>query len=194
MKKRFLTTIYQQEQTIFTTAELSLLFPALSSASLSSRLRYFADTQGLLKLRRGVYAKLKYAEWELANKLYSPSYISFSTILFKYGVVFQLDSRVYLASYLTRDIEVKSHTFIYRKLKESILHNTAGVEERNNIWIATPERAFLDSLYLFGDIFFDNLLPLDWDKVFKLQDIYQCQVIKKRVASQHRIFKEDYHD
>lgn len=194
MKNRFLATIYKNPHTVFTTTELALLFPHLSSVSLSRRLRYFVDTQGLIKLRHGIYAKENYSTWELANKLYSPSYISFATILFRDGLVFQLDSRLYVASYLTRDIKIATHTFFYHQLKPEILLNTDGLIEENNTWVATAERAFLDTLYIFGDIFFDNLFPLNWNKVFELQDIYQSKVLKKRVASQYKIFQKDYYD
>jgi len=40
--------------------------------------------------------------------------------------------------------------------------NMAGIEQRDNIAIATPERAFLDMVYLSaGQCYFDNLRPLN---------------------------------
>ena len=47
--------------------------------------------------------------------------------------------------------------------------------------IATKERAFLDVIYLNKDYFFDNLQPLDFDKVFKLIEIYENKRVETDV-------------
>jgi len=48
---------------------------------------------------------------------------------------------------------------------------------KNNINIATPERAFLDMLYLNKDFYFDNLHVLDKKKVAKLIPVYNSQTL-----------------
>jgi hypothetical protein len=69
-----------------------------------------------------------------------------------------------VASYLTRKIKVGEQEIFYRKIKDEILLNNLGVEERNSYFIATKERAFLDAVFLYKDYHFDNLRPLDWEK------------------------------
>jgi hypothetical protein len=57
-----------------------------------------------------------------------------------------------------------------------------GIVTKNNINIATPERAFLDMLYLSnGNCYFDNLRPLDKKKVLKLLPNYNSGVLTERV-------------
>ena len=111
----------------------------------------YCKTGKLLNLRKGVYA----------NLLYTPSYISLEYVLQQAGVVFQYDSRYTSVSYLSREVEVDGNTFGYRRIKEDIIINTIGVIRKDNTNIATPERAFLDMLYLNKDYYFDSLNPLN---------------------------------
>lgn len=191
-KNRFLPTIYASEQTVFSINEIALMFPHLNNTNLSRRLGYYVQTDGLLRPRKGVYAKKNYNFWELANKLYSPSYVSLVTILEKEGLIFQHNSAVYMASYTNREIIIDERTIQYHKLKQSILVNKEGLEEKNGVWVASPERAFLDAVYLWGDFFIDNLKPLDWDKVFKIQKIYKTEALEKRVKSYYRDYQKEY--
>ncbi len=69
-----------------------------------------------------------------------------------------------------------------------ILTNGAGVENKENYSIATPERAFLDVLYLNKDYHFDNLSSLDRDKVFEILPVYNNQRMAKKVKE---IFKSN---
>ena len=50
----------------------------------------------------------------------------------------------------------------YRKIKNEILLNPLGIKNKNNVQIATPERAICDKLYLDGVEYFDNLRNIDW--------------------------------
>jgi len=51
----------------------------------------------------------------------------------------------------------------------------------NNINIATPERAFLDMLYLNGRYYFDNLHVLNRQKIEELLPVYNSQALTKKV-------------
>ena len=81
---------YQRLQTIFTFKEISLMFKDLSYQSLKDRLSYAVRAKKILRLRKGVYAKMDFNFYELANKLYTSSYISLETGLKKEGIIFQV--------------------------------------------------------------------------------------------------------
>jgi hypothetical protein len=132
----------------------------------------------LLNLRKGIYAKKNYKPEELACILYTPTYISLNYVLARNSVVFQFDSAITNISYLTRELEIDNQRIAYRKIKNEILLNTAGIICENNINIATPERAFLDTLYLFGDVYFDNLNSLNYKKIKELLPIYKSKRIE----------------
>jgi hypothetical protein len=132
-------------------------------------------TGKLLNPRRGIYAKPGYTPEELACKIYRPSYISLEYVLQKAGVVFQYDSRITLAGTLSREILQEDRIFSYHKIKGEILIQTRGIDMDHTVSMASPERAFLDTLYLKPDFYFDrpgelnrkaigDLLPLYWSK------------------------------
>ena len=97
------------------------------------------------------------------------------------GVVFQYDSAITSVSYLSREIEMDGRIFRYRQIKSEILYNLEGIELRDNISIATPERALLDMMYLHSECYFDNLNAINKRCVMKLLPIYQSQRLNERV-------------
>lgn len=173
--------LYSRPQTIFTLGEISQLLPAVSYENLKSSLSYFAKEGKIRRLRPGIYAKKNYNPLELANKIYTPSYISLETVLKQEGIIFQVYETIFAVSYLSRKILVNNHPIFYRKIKDEVLLNSYGITEKDNYFIATPERAFLDTVMLCGDYHFDNLAPLNWAKVFKLQKIYNNKALEKRI-------------
>lgn len=181
MTENFILKLYQQPQTVFSFTDLQLLFPQESPKSLQNKIHYAVKTQKIQNFRRGIYAKPKLKTLELANKIYTPSYISFETVLAKEDIVFQTYQTVFLASYLTRTITTNRQTFSFRKLKNSLLSSPQGLILKPSYTIATKERAFLDAIYLYHDYHFDNLRPLDWKQVNQLSPIYQSQILIKRV-------------
>lgn len=175
-------SIYQDIRTIFRLSDIAMLTGETIFQSLNKKLNYSVHSGKLQNPRKGIYAKPAYNLEELACTIYTPSYVSLEYVLQKAGVVFQFDSCISVVSYLSRSIEVKNQTYIYRKIKGEILVNTAGIIRQNNqVNIATPERAFLDVLYLNSDYYFDNLNPLNKDLVYKLLPIYQSKALTRRV-------------
>ena len=70
---------------------------------------------------------------------------------------------------------------MYKKINGEILTNNLGVECRDEYYIATPERAFLDTLYLNKNYHFDNLSVLDKNKIFQILPIYKNKRMNKDV-------------
>ena len=88
------------------------------------------------------------------------------------GMVFQHDRTIFIASYQTKEIRCDEQLYNFKRLKSFILTNNDGIEIKENYSIASPERAFLDLLYLNKEYHFDNFAPLDWDKVYALLPLY----------------------
>src|SRR3990167_7741228 len=78
--------LYSNPGTVFTLDEISQLLPDIEYKKLKDRLYYFTKVGKLIRPRYGVYAKKDYNPFELANKLYKPSYVSFETVLARGGV------------------------------------------------------------------------------------------------------------
>lgn len=179
--KDIIYRIYADPRTVFRPNDVAMLLGQSDAALVNRRLNYYVKTGRLLNLRRGFYAKQGYKPEELACLLYTPSYISMEYVLQKAGVVFQYDSRITVVSYLSREVESDGNAFLYRRIKGEILVDTDGLDLQNNITIATPERAFLDVMYLNKEYYFDNLNCLDKEKIIKLLPIYRSEQLRKRV-------------
>lgn len=186
----FLIAIYKAKQTVFTSNEIALLIGEKNRDSLKAKLAYYVKTKRLVRLRRGIFVKNgnEYDKNELAVRIYSPAYISFETILAKEGVIFQYYDCFFVASYLSRELSFGKNKVVYRKLKDEVLLNKQGVVNKGGFYAATKERAFLDTLYLFGDYYFDNLREIDWQDCFDMVELYKNKNLKKRLDKYYKNF------
>lgn len=192
MRKSNILSILRSTATVFTFKELLLASAEDLPQLLKRRLSYYVHKGELYAIRRGLYAKDKqYNRLELATKILTPSYVSFETVLLEAGIIFQHHKTIFVASYQTKEIECDGTIYSFRKIKDSILMNRAGIENREYYSIASKERAFLDVLYLNKDYHFDNLAPLDFDKVFALLSIYNNKRMTKAVHSYFKAFQAD---
>lgn len=173
MSKANLLSILRSKPSVFTLKEILISSGRIEPGLLKRRLHYYVKKGELYSIKRGLYAKDKnYDRLELATKIFTPSYVSFETVLAEAGVIFQHYRKIFVATYQTREIECDNQPYSFRKIKDIILTNTTGVENRGNYFAATKERAFLDVIYLNKDYHFDNLAPLDFTKIQKLLPIY----------------------
>ena len=181
-KGNYLKTILRCPKTVFTYKDILLLWGEPGSEAARVRLNHYTRNGDLYRIRRGLYAKDKnYKKEELATRIFIPSYVSFETVLSRKGLIFQLYRQVFVASYLTREIIVDGQEYSFRKIKNPVLTNPAGVEHKDKSSVATKERAFLDMLYVNTDYHFDNLGGLDWTKVFEILPIYENKRMIKKV-------------
>ena len=190
MKKTLILDIYNSKNSVFSIKHIALLWGESDTELVKMRIYRYVKAGKLHSIRKGLYAKNKnYEKNELATKIYTPSYISFETVLGRAGVIFQHYGQIFVASYLTREINADKQTYAYRKIKDSVLINNVGIENKENYSIANPERAFLDMVYLNNNYHFDNLSGLDWNKVFEILPIYLNKRMEKEIKSYHTNFK-----
>lgn len=187
-----LIKIYRSKKTVFSANDLAILLSETNENNLKAKISYYVKKKYLIRLRRGFYAKSEeYEQRELATKIYTPSYVSFETVLADEGVIFQYYATISVASYLSRDFKTFDVPVSCRKLKQCVLLNRAGIENKGSYYQATKERAFLDTVYLQGDIYFDNLRGMDWEKCLELVKIYRNKSLEKKLKSYIKDFKED---
>ncbi len=133
--------------------------------------------------------------FEIANKLYPPSYISLEIALSYYNLipesVYQITS---VSTRRTYSFDTKIGQFTYRKLKPSLFfgYNLIKNNEKN-FKIASIEKSILDFLYFNSEI--NNitamesirlnkkefLLNTDKDKLVKYTEIFNNSLLSKRV-------------
>lgn len=181
-KKRLISDILRSNKTVFTFKDISLIWRDSDKKAVIAGVNYYVKTGELYRIRRGVYAKNKdYNKLELATRILIPSYVSFETVLTQAGINFQFYEKITIASYQTREIVIDNQIYSFKKIKDFVLTNSAGIEHREETSIASSERAFLDTIYIHKDYHFDNLGSLNWDKVFEILPIYKNKRMTKKV-------------
>lgn len=99
-------------------------------------------------------------DFQIANFLYSPSYVSLETALSFYNIIdgfpYQITS---ITSKKTKTIQTLDKEFAYFRIKPKLFW---GYEKKENFLIAYPEKALLDYLYFCGKGL-RNFEPDDFD-------------------------------
>lgn len=145
----FLTKkIYESSTQLFTLKTLREHLNIDKSGSLFNIVNRLIESGVLIKIERNKYGLKKYScsEFELANFIYEPSYVSFESALSFYGILSQFPYEVTSATLgQTRSKKFNEKEYGYYHLKKSLFW---GYIKEDNYLIADKEKAFLDQLYL----------------------------------------------
>jgi predicted transcriptional regulator of viral defense system len=191
-KGQYIEILLRSPKTVFSTKDIALLWGEQGGSNVRVRLSDYVKRGKLIRVHRGIYAKDKnYDRFELATRVYTPSYISFETVLTRTGINFQYYGNIFVASYITREIEAGGQKISFIRMKDYVLSNTIGIEHADDISTATKERAFLDRIYISKDYHFDHLDVLDWDKVFEILPIYRNKRMDKKVQEYFKHYKDN---
>lgn len=108
----------------------------------------------LIRIKKDLYitkTKFQYLTeeqfFQIANLLQTPSYISLTTALSYYNITTQ-QQRNFIESIAlkrTKNVTINNIDFTYTLIKKNIYQ---GFELKNNFFIALPEKALADSIYL----------------------------------------------
>ena len=181
-QKNILEVILNSSRSVFNIQSLRIMTECKNSQKLTQSLHYYVKEGKICNPRRGIYTKATYNEQEMACSLFRPAYISLEYVLQRAGVVFQYDDAITCVSYLNRIVEIDDKTYQFRIINPELWIGMEGIRQDDNILIATPERAFLDMVYLSaGNCYFDNLHPLNKTKVKQWLPLYQSKVLTERV-------------
>lgn len=101
--------------------------------------------------------------------------------MYKAGIISQYSSAVTSIGNITNTIKCDGIDYIYHKVKDEILFSKAGLEILDAYYTAAAERAFLDTIYLDRNYYFDNLVSINWEKCFSLVKIYKNNALRKRL-------------
>lgn len=190
-KGEYLEILLRSSQTIFSTKDASLLWRENDNSVVTDRLKKYVNSGKLFRAYRGLYAKdHTFDYFELATRIYTPSYVSFETVLTREGVNFQYYGNIFVASYINREVRVGEQTVTFVRMKDYVLSNTIGIEHTDGYAIATRERAFLDRVYVSKDYHFDNLANLNWDTVFEILPIYHNKRLEKKIQEYFKSYND----
>lgn len=135
---------------IFSTREIRLLLNISEKAAHQLLWRYKAKGY-VVELKKGLYALRTYfpIAYQIANRLYQPSYISFDAAMSYHGIIPETIYTITSATTrTTREFVVEGVLYRYHHLKKSAF---TGYEPINyldvTVLMAEPEKALADYLY-----------------------------------------------
>ncbi len=143
--------------------------------------------KGLVKRpKRGLYYFVEFppSDFGLANRMYSPSYISLETVLSQEGIIPEtVYSVTSVAPKSARSFVVDGKVFEYSKIKPVAF---TGYFKKEEFLIAEPEKALVDYLYLASlgkrrlseRLYLDKL---DQEKIKRYVELYNNRKLKKLV-------------
>ena len=147
----FAAKIKDKRILIFTANDIRALF-GVSAVATAGLLNRYKKRGFILQIKRGLYVFPDALPPDLyvANKLYSPSYVSLEFALSFHGVipetVYEITS---VTTKATRRFETLGKIFSYRKIKRAAY---TGYEIQNqkglSFYLADAEKAFVDANYL----------------------------------------------
>ena len=131
---------------VFSIKDLEKLFP--EEVHLKISVKRLMDAGVLIQITRGIYA-LNQSQLDIekiATQLYYPSYISFESALSKYGIINQgLYGLTLATTRHSRKMMLAGIDCEYSQLKPTLF---TGFDLVNGTYLAHPEKAFLDQIYL----------------------------------------------
>ncbi len=135
----------------------------------------------LLRIKKGTYISTFNSpkDFELANALYVPSYISFESALSYYGILSQFPySTTSVSPKKTKKITVEGKEYSYTQISRKLYW---GFRREGQIIIASQEKALLDMLYITAKgrrkVELDEL---DYSSINKKDFYKMCQKVKYR--------------
>ena len=157
-----------QKLPVITLAEIRKSFPDFDTKNLV----YWQKKGYLIKLRNGYYIFSEtetdeYRLFQIANKLYDPSYVSMESALNYYGIipeaVYSIQS---ISTRKTTAFTNKLGTFNYRSIKKKLYFGYQLITHRTTTFrMASKEKAILDFLYLRSDIgTYQSFEALRWNR------------------------------
>jgi len=180
---------------VFSTQDIRKLFPTFDSR----RLVEWQKQGYLQKIRRGYYTfsaiiKNESALYLIANKLYSPSYISLESALARHGLIPEMSFTITsITTKNTSGYDTPIGHFQFRHLKAHLYFGYSLDSSREKAFrIAEPEKAILDYLYLSTINDYSAMVQIrfnkfqikegiNMEKLHKYQLLFNSRILDKRV-------------
>ncbi len=152
--KNLLTTLQRHNFVIFSYGDVRSFFPREAVATVRKELYRWNKKGWIRTLKNGIYepvllANSTYPDFYLANRLYSPSYVSLEAALSHYSVIPEVSMAVTSVSTKpTRSFKNEHGLFTYRTIRPRAftgyyIEKMGGID----VLIAEPEKALVDFLY-----------------------------------------------
>ncbi|MDO8505914.1 MAG: hypothetical protein Q7S48_05065 [bacterium] len=184
-----LQTLQASGKKVFSSADLQKILQISDSNYSHVQASRLVKEGAIERVMRGWYV-LSYnspSDFELANVLYSPSYVSLDSALNFYGILVQSPQEVTSATTgLARKLEAGGKTFSYVHLDQKYY---SYYEKSGDFLIASPEKALIDTMFFValgrGSLSVEelNLQSVDKKKVKEIASRITNRAFKNYFAS-----------
>jgi predicted transcriptional regulator of viral defense system len=138
----------QKEIALFTASDFKKIF-RIKKENTAYKILERLTKKGIIKRltkRKYLFTFLESDDFQIANFLYSPSYISLESALSFYGIITQFPYQITsVTPKKTKIIKTLNKEFSYSHIKPELFF---GYEKKDKFLIALPEKALFDYLYL----------------------------------------------
>jgi predicted transcriptional regulator of viral defense system len=191
-----LTALKKNNLYIFSLQDIENLFPEENLKTLKNNLTRWIKKGRLARIKRGLYEFIDpgrqpvIPDLYIANKIYSPSYISLETALSIYSVIPDIAVQVTsLTTAQTRTFKNKYGTFFYRTCGKNAFTGYRIMNyEGFKVFIADKEKALVDFIYyrlrsggaidLKEERFDKNILKkINWARVNKYAKLFNARTL-----------------
>ena len=195
-----LALLLASKQNVFSLGDLSLIWGESNRILVSDLAGWYVDSGKFFKIKTGLFSLLdpltqKNLNYQLsiAQKLVSPSYISYHTVLAESGVNFQYYNSIHSCGLINKKFKVADQDFIYHKIEAEIFYNPLGIiKNQFGLDQACIERAICDSWYINSGLGLDNIENINLELLLELAIIYNKSRIWKNLKSVFGIKKPQY--
>ncbi|MFH1054874.1 MAG: hypothetical protein V1744_02135 [Candidatus Altiarchaeota archaeon] len=143
----------KNKQTIFSLADILNLYPDANRKTLKNNLTNWQSRGYIGKLRRGIYEDAtsgkETPDLYIANRLYTPSYVSLETALSYYNIIPEVTAQVTsVTTKPTREYRNRHGLFTYRSCKETAYSGYHILRyEGEKVMMADREKTLIDYIY-----------------------------------------------
>jgi len=180
---------------VFSVKDIQKRFPGFDSR----RLVEWQQKGYLLKIKRGYYCFSERNRGEhflylAANKIYSPSYISFESALAYYNLIPEgVFTTISATTKNTANYSTSLGDFSYRHIKSALFFGYRLLKEKDfTIKIAEPEKVILDYFYInkinsfeeIKAIRFNKIIAkeiISFDKLRTYQKVFNSKILENRI-------------
>jgi len=178
----------------------SLLLAGRGSAgSVRRQLDRWVKSGRLMQLRRGVYSVAAPYRAEaphpflVANHLRKPSYVSFQSALSHYGMIPEfVPATTSVTTGRPEELQTPLGRFVFRHVKKTAFfaYNQKEISRGQSVFLASPEKALLDLLYLtpgsdspeyLEELRFEPMDHFDWEAVRRHAERLKSRKLKRAV-------------
>lgn len=176
-----ISLLLAKNKKIYHTQDLGVLWGISNTNTLYKTIERYTDKGILQPIYKGMYTTIGVGQlnpWLLGVKaLHSYAYVSCETILFNHGLINQPPSSITLVSSISKRFQIDQHIYRARQLQDQFLYNQIGVEQHNDVYVASAQRAMVDMLYFNPHMHFDS--NIDWQKINALQKLIGYSVTQR---------------